>query len=196
MYGRGQLSLDPSGVTLSRFWQVAAGALRTHALSFIGRSLANSDDEVPAEIIERFATLWEFRLSFIAQNMTTDYDPSELSAFGSWFISDKFDITWSLQQLYHALQMVGETDPDHSVVEKLAKIAPQFPRESIQCLELLIKGDKNGWKVDLWRESARVVISAALQSSDAHTKTLAGNLVNFLMSRGRYDFRDILQDKT
>jgi hypothetical protein len=128
--------------------------------------------------------------------MTTDYDPSELSAFGSWFISDKFDITWSLQQLYHALQMVGETDPDHSVVEKLAKIAPQFPRESIQCLELLIKGDKNGWKVDLWRESARVVISAALQSSDAHTKTLAGNLVNFLMSRGRYDFRDILQDKT
>ena len=169
--------------------------MRSHALSFVGGSLANSEDEVPIEVVGRFVILWEFRLKYIEQESLADNDPSELSAFGSWFISNKFDITWSLQQLYRSLQIVRETDRDHLVIEKLALIAPEFLKESIQCLELLIKGDKNGWKIDLWRESVRTILTTALRSGDPDAKRLAEELVNYLMSQGRFDFRDILQDK-
>jgi len=162
-------------------------------LSFIGRSLANSEDEELDPVVRRFVALWEYRLRSIEQGLGTDNDPNELSAFGAWFVSDKFDIEWSLQQLNRSLQIVGETDPDHLVVKKLAKIAAQFPKESVQCLELLIKGDKNGWKIGLWRDSARAILTTALQSHNEGVMKSAKDLINFLMSRGQFEFRDLLQ---
>ena len=193
LYGRGQLVLDSPSSLLAKFWRIAPASLRSHALSFIGRSLANSEEQVPDIVITRFVDLWEHRLKSLERGLMADNDPSELSSFGWWFILEVFDPAWALNQLYRSLKIVSETDPAHLVVEKLAKIAPQFSKESVQCLELLIKGDKNGWKIGLWRDSGKTVLAIALESHDESVMKSAEELINFLMSRGYFEFRDLLQ---
>jgi len=191
-YWRGKLDLDHPESLLVRFWLKASPSVRGWAIQFVGRSLTNDKASVQPEIIKRLEALWEKRLSETKSTPDKENFLPEMVAFGWWFASAKFDDKWSIEQLLEALRITQKTDLDHLVVERLAVISESMPMETVQCLEYLVKGDKEGWKMHRWREKAKRILSSALQAQGSAAEN-AEDLIHYLGSRGYLEFRSLLR---
>lgn len=192
-YWRGKLNFgDPDGI-LSEFWRKAPDPIRGHALSFIGRQLDQWKDTVPPQPLQRLKALWEGRLAAAKKSATPDNYIAEISAFGWWFASGQFEDVWAIKQLDEALKIAGEVEREETVVERLAGLSQVMPREALQCLEALIKGDKENWRIHGWRVHIRTILATALREADLETRTAAENLVHYLGSRGYFQFRNLLR---
>lgn len=144
-YWRGKLNLgDPNGI-LSEFLRRAPDPIRGHALSYIGRSLDQWKDTVSPQPLQRLKALWEGRLTAAKEAATPDHYIAEMSAFGWWFVSGTFEDIWAINHLDEALKIAGKVEREETVVERLASLSQNMPREAVQCLEALVKGDKEGW---------------------------------------------------
>ncbi|MCX5885234.1 MAG: hypothetical protein NT096_04905 [Proteobacteria bacterium] len=188
---RGIINLkDP---ILTEFWERASDKVRGHAIAYVGENLHRWKKPVPPEILKRLRVLWETRVA-IATSAPNNHK-SEMAAFGWWFASKKFENKWAINQLIAALRLTGNIEPDHLVAECLASISQEMPRETLQCFELMIKGDQEGWRIYDWREHLRIVLSNTLQSSDPETVSAAEDFIHYLGSKGCFEFRDLLRSK-
>lgn len=192
-YWRGKLDEDEPNGLLRQLWSRASDKLRGHALSFVGRALHETKDAIPVKVLQRLKKLWENRLAAAKEAPAPDSHKHELAAFGWWFVSGKFDDQWAMTHLAEGLKIAGKADPDHLVVERLAALVQRFPEEAVQCLEAVVRGDREGWSVYGWRDHGRMILAIALQDSKA--KTAAEDLIHYLGSRGYSEFRDLLQKK-
>ena len=183
---------EPEGL-LDRFYQRASLDLRRHALALVGRSLANTEGMVDKQFVERLKLLWELRIGVVRAMAEPGANATELSGFGWWFVSAKFDDDWSIDQLKHALMLAATVDTDDSVVQRLATLAVAMPLTAVECLRLMVEGDREGWKVQLWDEHMRAILTTARQSADESARQAAETLVNRLGARGHLTFRDLLQ---
>ena len=189
LYGRGLFRLgDPKSI-FSTFWECAPDKLRTYAIEFIGRSLYDTKDQVPPAMLHRLRALWESRLS-IAKREADVTAHGELRAFGWWFASGKFDDEWAVSQLYEVIKITGSIDPDHWVVERLAKLAAHMPEECVKCLELIVIHESTGWGIYSWREAAKAILGKALHTEAA---AQAKRVINYLGSKGHLEFGELLQ---
>lgn len=82
--------------------------------------------------------------------------------------------------------------PDHVVVERLSLVAADVPRQDVEGLRLIVKGDTKGWRVRSWREHVRTILATAIQGTDAGSRQAAMDLVHRLGARGYFEFRDLL----
>jgi len=187
-YWSGKLDLDDP--LLVAFWQRASDDLRAHALSFIGRALARTESDVLAETLNRLKQLWERRLAVARNEGSSSGFTKEMAAFGWWFVSGKFDVDWAIQQLLASLELAKESNPDHMVLEQLAETAQTYPRESVQCLRIIVERDRKRWTLYGKRDSVRDILELGLQ--DAGAADEAEQTIHHLGSRGFLDFRDLL----
>jgi hypothetical protein len=194
-YGRGELTLGGADSLISRFFTKAPDSLRGNAIGFIGRSLLSTEGEVDSGVLQRFTTLWEWRMEVTSAADSPESHREELSAFGWWFASGKFDDTWAIEQLHRVLEMVGRVEPDHKVAETLATLAGDKPLLATQCLHLMIEGDKEGWRVHMWKDEAKAILSTALASSGKKARDLAEDVVHRLGARQFLEFGDLLPKK-
>ena len=67
-----------------------------------------------------------------------------------------------------------------------------MPRQAIECVRLMIEGDKEGWGILGWREHARTILRTIIQSANAGARQAAVDLVHRLGARGYREFRDLL----
>lgn len=190
-YGRGKLELDDPEGPLAKFYRHGPDRLRAQAFWIMGRSLEQADT-VPAEVLERAQRLCERRIEAARTSSSSGDYRAEMKAVGWLFASLKFDDGWALTQLRNALEVSGATSPDHKVVEHLARLAPAHPRIAIECLAMMVDGDKEGWRIRYWGNSVRSILAAARQSEDAATQQYAVALINRLGSRGFLEFQDLL----
>jgi hypothetical protein len=94
------------------------------------------------------------------------------------------------------LELAGRTHPDHLVVDRLAQLTAEMPLSAVQCLRMMVAGDKEGWHIHMWKDSARSILRTALSSSDDNARREAEDLVNRLGALGHYAaFRDLLTQK-
>jgi hypothetical protein len=117
---------------------------------------------------------------------------AELIPFGWWFASAKFEDTWTMAQLKEVLKLAGKAELDDMVVERLAELAYRMPLPAVECLSLIIEGDKDGWGILGWRDHARTILVTTLQSVDHEARAAAVDLVHRLGARGHLEFRDLL----
>jgi hypothetical protein len=198
-YWRGRLDLEQDGL-ISRFYQVAPGALRGHSLSFTGRSLRNTTDQVPAHIISRLKALWEWRLRSAADSGSPGSYAAELAAFGWWFVCPQFDSQWLLMNLHEALRLLAQTDPlervrlepQRDAVKRLADLTPNAPVVVVRCLGYLVESDREGWRISHWRETALTILDTAIKSGDTSAREEAIQLADRLVARGFYGFREVI----
>lgn len=115
-----------------------------------------------------------------------------MAAFGWWFISERFEDEWLITNLREALRKAGKIEPAPKVVERLAHVAGSFPLIAVDCLGYMIRGDKEGWGIHMWRNDARTILAVALASADPDARQAARVLTHELGARGREDFRDLL----
>jgi hypothetical protein len=57
----------------------------------------------------------------------------------------------------------------------------------------MVKGDKEGWLLLGKEDTAREIISAAINSDNLEAQNAAVELINFLGARGYLKFRDLLK---
>src|SRR5262249_39406079 len=119
---------------------------------------------------------------------------AELSAFGWWFVSAKFDEAWSLDQLITVLKISPRMEMVEYplLYERLTALVPAMPRKTVECLRLIAEGDVEGWHIYTWREHPRAILEAARQSADTKAQDEAVELIHRLGARGYFEFRDLL----
>lgn len=78
------------------------------------------------------------------------------------------------------------------VAGRLAEVASKHPSLAVECLGLMIEGDKEGWHIYQWRDHARKILEAAKGSGDAIALGMVDDVVNRLGTRGLFELRDLL----
>jgi hypothetical protein len=190
-YWRGKLTLDDNGL-FARFWKKADDKLRAHAIEFAGRSLSNTDEDIPPEISARFKELWTTRLATAKSSTNIPDYQDELAAFGWWFSAGKLGSAWEIAQLKEVLLLVRKIDPDSSVVERLVELAGTRPNDVVECLKLLVETTQKPWGIYAWLDEAKKILATVIQSQDTQARDEAIKLVHRLGSMGHLQFRELL----
>ncbi len=190
-YGRGKIELNEP--LLVSFWKLADDKLRGHAIGFIGRGLRSEKEEIDPKTYVRMKALWESRLNEAksAENKA-DYK-EEMSAFGWWFISNKFEDKWLCEQYSEALEIGKNIQLDYVVLERLAEISKSLPAEALNILAKLVLSDQPGWAVIGNKGEIVQILTIALASPEKNAQVIATELINRLVSRGHAEFNDLLQ---
>lgn len=191
-FWRGRLNLDDEKGLLARFFEKAPLKLKAYAFEIIGRSLGNAPlkEGDSQNLLERLRELLANRLNSIKQS---GIDACELEPFGWWFISNQFDPDWLMQNLLAVLRACHKISPDWRVVECLAQDVKSRPVQSVEALEQIIIGDREGWLIHGWEQHARELLKAALDSDSAEARESAVRVINLIGSRGQYGFPDLLR---
>ncbi|MDH7482525.1 MAG: hypothetical protein QHH26_11225 [Armatimonadota bacterium] len=187
-YWRGKLLLDDD--IFVAFWEKAPDNIRAHALRFIGSALKQTKEKIPEEILSRLKQLWEWRLKIADERGLSQFE-KEIEAFGWWFVSEKFDLDWSLDQLVKSLELVHRIKPSYDVLKALAKMGKASLPRSIKVVRMIAEGDQNGWEIYVSRKDIRAILQAGLQDPIAEEESK--KVINYLGSRGFIDFKDLLQ---
>ena len=194
-YSRGHIDWErPAGLML-RFYAKADPKLRGWALEFVGRSLREHAREILPEALERLKSLWAKRLEIIRSSGKASAESEELRSFAWWFVCKRFDDDWAMNQLREALQIAGKTRFDFLIAERLAELSPEMPARTVECLSMMVEGDRDGLDILGWQEHARTILSTAVESDDLQARTLAVELIHRLGARGHPEFADLLPTK-
>jgi hypothetical protein len=193
-FWRGRLNWDTKKGLLARFFQKAPVGLRAYFSEVIGRSLSSpklkEDDH--EHLLERLRKFLADRINAVKQS---GKDESELEPFGWWYIANQFDSDWLMENLLNVLRLSHEISPDWHVVECLSKEVESKPVQSVEALERIIVGDKEGWAIFGWEQHARELLKKALQSENAQAREAAVRVINIIGSRGQYGFRELLREQ-
>ncbi len=135
LYGWGIISLDDP--VFHKFWEKANDDVREEFISYVGQYLLK--DELPGDVIERFKTLWEWRISHIKGLSNRQDFQKELKSFIHWFVSKRFDDRWALENLIKTVELVDKIPDEHvySALDVLVEMASKFPELVLRYLDLL-----------------------------------------------------------
>jgi hypothetical protein len=158
---------------------------------FVGTSISKWIDKAPPEIFERLCELLQRRLEVAQQAASAESFTKELSNFGFWFTSKKFDERWCIETLLATLQLTRKTQAEMEVVKQLAARCPQYPVECVTCLRLMVEGDTDRWLLLGVEEDAKKVLRLAIESNNADAALSARRLREHLIARGNFGFTNL-----
>jgi hypothetical protein len=189
-YWWAKLDFETDDGLLDMFFAVASGELRAHAMWFI-RSILGGSDDAPPEAFERLRALMERRLAAATVAPSPDDFSQELAMFGYWFVSGKFEERWGLETLLSMLRLTKKTEDEMDVAKRLAELCPRYPVECIECLRLMIEGDREHWVMVSVEGTAREILKCGLSSNNS--VLAARRLVQDLIALGYFEFRTLLE---
>jgi len=189
-YSQGLFKLDDGETIFSKFWNQAPVRLKAYAIETVGRNLWHAKDIVKLEVLNRLEAFWEARLKSVLESKE-NVEHGELRAFGGWFVSGKFNDEWAIRQLTKVIEITGTVDISYAVVERLEKLVAQMPEETMNCFEMMVKNDSQGWGIHTWSKSAEIMLKEALKTEAAET---ARRIINYSASQGYLKFMGLLND--
>ena len=184
LYGRGQLETSS---LVQDFFDHAPDWLCAAAISHVGWSLGQGGD-IPIDAIERFQGLWEQRRD--KSEAAPGAAKEELEAFGSWAYSKLFPAAWFLTELECVLCAVQNIDHDHTVMERLAELADEWPHETVRVAHLMIEFDV-GWGPSGWETELERILGTATESTNSDARNEALSLIDLLGRKGFLSFREL-----
>lgn len=185
--------LTDSTNLISTFFQISSPDQQAFVMHFIGISLYRNKSTYSPQIIERLQTLWEFRLS--SYESAPDQNPrkNELAEFGLWFISDKFDEQWALENLLKVLEL-GITPVIiwlSKVIERLANLSNINPDSTVTCLALIFRLNPLNELYNTKSNEVRRILLNGLNSTNIVTKQSAEKLKDTFVKEGLWQFREL-----
>jgi len=187
----GLIPLD-QGV-LPEFYASAGPSVRAYAMEYLGRGLYNMQAPIPNELLARAQALWAERREAGRISQDPQSNNQELSRFGWWFASGKFDDKWSLDELISLLEATHQLDPGFLVAKRLVELAHRFPVEAMVALKLLIDADQQGPGINGWLHDARSLLEIVMIGSSPEARRLAVATIHRLGEAGYEDYRDLLR---
>ncbi len=191
-YWLGAVDFGGADELLDKFYAQASNHVRGQAIWFVGTSVASWNDEAPPEVFAKLQRLFMKRLEAATSAPSADDFSSELTNFGHWFTSEKFEESWSIRTLLAVLRLSKKILPEMDVVKHLSEICPRYPAECVACLRLIIEGDKEGWVLLGVEDDARGVLGQALKSNHPEGALSAKRLIEELIAKGHFGFRTLL----
>jgi hypothetical protein len=189
VYWSGHISLDEG--LLSTFYANADTHARIEVVRYMGASFFHTKGSL-SEVIERQARiLWERRLGHASAHPSSE-TADEVSEFGWWFASAKFDLDWSMEQLHAVLELCDHVELDHAVTERLGEVARTRPVQSLRLLSKMMSRASD-WSVIGCRHGIEAVVRAGLASHEPDAPPLARELVSRLAAKGHDRFVDLLK---
>lgn len=185
-YWRGKLDKDSDLIVA--FYNKASDEIAARAMEALGRGLGEVES-VEEDTKNRLKDLWVKRFENAKQDPSSHQ--KELQEFGTWFISKKYEDFWPLAQLKEVLDLTGNIESDHQVAGRLVELCSTYPDEVIDCIRLMIEGDKREWAVIYWRAEIREILTNVL-ANENDDKEKAIDLINRLISLGHLDFKELL----
>lgn len=190
-YWQGNLEDDLKNQLLLLFWNNADDKLIGHTIEYIGKSLTITETQIKKEILDRLQKLWEHRLSETESN-NIEEAKEEITAFGLWFSSGKFDSYWSIKQLKKVLTLYPNISPQHNLFDKLVEISKEYPTDVLICINFLINGDFSYWGISYYEKQLREIIINCLNTKNNQLISEAVDIIHNLGSKGYFQFRDLL----
>ncbi|MFZ3019953.1 MAG: hypothetical protein WA051_00280 [Minisyncoccia bacterium] len=192
MYWRGLIKLDdPLMVT---FWNNADDALREHVMDFVGASLRSDKEPLPPELEGRLREFWNARLAVATADSDKKNYQKEMSGFGWWFASGKFEEDWVFEEYLKALDFGSKVRTHHSVADVLVETASRRPLQAVQILNKIINLDQPSWMIMGDRSGVFGILRAVLQSSDLKAQKSAREVINRLVARGHTEYAELLRE--
>lgn len=200
LLGRGDLGKDPekawnadNGI-VKRLVTKSHPSVRSHAMAFIGNTMPKEEgDEVPSDAIERFRYLWGQYWEAIGKK-DAEQNPNSY-VFGQWFSSGAFGDQWSIEQLEKFVTAAPKADPDHMIMQQLAKTCSTDPLRSAHIVGMMVDGDNEGWRVPSWKQEAMNILTVAMKAG-GDSKTEAEQVIDRLGRRGFLEFGELLKMPT
>ena len=189
-YWWGKLRFGAEDHLLDNFYAAAPDRLLGHAMWFVGRSVSGWDAKNPHEAIARLQELIESRLETARFATSADDCRQELSGFGWWFTTGKFDEQWELATLLSVLQLTKKVANDMDVVKRLAELCPKYPEDCVACLRLMIEGDQDRMLLVGVERETEELLTHALSSPAAAAS--ARRVTEELIARGHFRYRRLL----
>jgi hypothetical protein len=187
LYWRGQLPLQEAGI-LYRFYTRATDDLIAQATAHVGRSITESKEQVPAEVLDRLQQLWDWRL----RNVADHQHPKEMAAFGWWFNSGYFEDVWALKHLKESLERSqGAMEPKLGTLRRLASLVEKYPDMVISCTDLIVRAEPID--VILWVDDLRQILTTVISVGSQEASAKARSLIHSLGLRGYHEYRELLQ---
>lgn len=167
---------------------VADEELRHSIIEWVGRCLLPDGPLLEEPILERLLALWNSRVVAVRSNPS-----NELAAFGWWFCSSQLPTNVRLQGLSDALTLSSHVEPAHQVIEGLATMSAQHPRETAEFLDTMVGREADGWRFTLWDENAARIIRASIASGDHEAVRLANEAASRAAARGHARWLEFLK---
>lgn len=180
--------LDLKSQILMKFYENSDGKLRKSAISFIGRSVKNTSDKIPDDLIKHLQDLFDFRWNYCQKVGQFE----EVASFGWWFASPHFPKGWRLSRLAGLLKKDIDVDPDFDFIEMFIEMRDQDPNLVLDCVEKILMNNRNFLLVTSKNE-IRDLLQYYIKSQDQHISDRARIIVNKVGSRGFFDFRELIQ---
>jgi len=191
---QGVISVDLPDPLLVHFFQHASDELCHRMVSDMGRIFVNDKDRLTGEMVEWGQYFWEWRTAQVSVSSEPQQSSRELAAFGWWVFKDIFPVHWSVEHLARVLSRSKKLDMSSFVVHRLAALASQEPRLTIQCLSHLVQGETSSWGSVEWNEAVRTILVEALQQHDEVIQAQAEAVISVLMMQGYTQYRELVSD--
>jgi hypothetical protein len=187
LYLFGDVTLGSS--LMEAFWAHANDVLRAHAIETLGRIAEEEGSAIRPEQLERMRLYWETRMQIALPQAASH--AKELAAFGWWSASGRLDQDWVLDHLLTVIKSVRQVQPEHKVLEALARYAQARPAKAVACLAELINPPHTPW-LPMSREEFNAILGAALAAEDAAANRTAEEAINRLAALGYIEYRELL----
>lgn len=191
LYVWGKVDLKKKGM-MDTLFNKAMPELKAKAIDFVGRRQTGKSATDDKTILDKYIKLWQWREKMVGG---IDKMPKEeLSAFGWWFACGKFDDAWTFPRLEKVLE---KTDIGHSnlyVFEHMAEIFNSYPEQSLKCLRLFMKVNRDAWffyphrKEGVWQ-----ILEQGIQHDNSKIREESENIIHELGSQNHLEYRELLK---
>ncbi len=186
---RGDLSADEVESLLHGFLRNAIPDIRSQTMAFVGQSLRD-ETSVPAAVIARFQDLWDWYWPEFGR-VDVKARP-QCGFFAAWFTSKQFPDEWCIERIEQILEYLPLTYEAREILNRLAELTDTHLAASMRILDKMVRADKEGDMVYVWRESAEGILTSAMRG-DEIVRGMAMRLIDYLGRRGYVEFGKLLQ---
>lgn len=192
VYAWGKVELSNNS-PLSLFFENAPPVLRGRVIQSVGQlfRFERKQDDMGREIMLRFKSFWDWYWESLITKNNRAPKKEEVHGFGRWFAWGTMAGEWLLTQLERVLKIDPQIDLDHGVMERMAELANEFPKECLTCADLMVRtGAKSNkpWTVRHYQKDLFKVLESVLEKSDLKEFKKAMKLVHFIGQLGNeYD---------
>jgi len=188
-FWQGELEIGPGSLIQLAFIN-AEPSKRMQAMTYVGQALKRSEESPPADIVRHFQSLWEWYWPTYgkADVETRKEDRHRQCLFGDWLASGFLGAEWSLKYFLDYLGKDDQSDHDEDEFKRLDLWCGDHPLNVLNITTLLVHGDREGWRTNMWKESIASILNKTKVLKDPHVEAARDCFLVALIKRGRLDF--------
>jgi hypothetical protein len=168
----------------------AGPVLRGYVVENIARDLLRFTEAPSGAGLSRRQRLWE--TWFQQARLRPQEHRPELASFGWWVSVEWLPAAWMLRQLTEVLRLVGKSEAQHGIVERLAELATVYPGETAEAFHAFVTGFGPDSRLGGVVEDVRKILQSGLGAGD-RTRKLTTETIHRLSAHGWPEFLNLLE---